>query len=207
MTSRKQQLSLGAFLMATGHHIAAWRHPDAQADAGSNFRHYVALAKWPSKQNSTPSSSPDSVGVRGSYLPSLSRTARSDQFEPLTLLSALAAATEKIGLIGTASTTFNEPYNVARKFASLDLISGGRAGWNLVTSSGNGESENFSLNQHALHEHRYQRAEEFHDVVSGLWDSWEDDTFVRDQETASILNPTSCTSCITKVRIFRCAGR
>jgi len=78
---------------------------------------------------------------------------------------------------------------VARKFASLDLISGGRAGWNLVTSSGNGESENFSLNQHALHEHRYQRAEEFHDVVSGLWDSWEDDTFVRDQENGIYFEP------------------
>lgn len=189
MTSRTRQLSLGAFLMATGHHIAGWRHPQAQADAGSNFRHYVALAKMAEQAKFDAIFVSDSVGVRGSYLPSLSRTARSDQFEPLTLLSALAATTEKIGLIGTVSTTFNEPYNVARKFASLDLISGGRAGWNLVTSSGNGEFENFGLSEHASHEHRYQRAEEFHAVVSGLWDSWEDDTFVRDQQNGIYLEP------------------
>ena len=108
----------------------------------------------------------DAVGVRNTDLPSLSRAARSDHFEPLTLLSALAAVTEKIGLIATVSTTYNEPYHVARKFASLDQISGGRSGWNLVTSSGQGEAQNFNLDEHV--EHAQQRAAEFHDVVLGL---------------------------------------
>src|SRR5450830_132487 len=190
MTSpQPKKISLGAFLMATGHHIAAWRHPEAQADAGSNFRHYIQLAQLAEQAKFDAIFISDSVGVRGSYLPSLSRTARSDQFEPLTLLAALPASTEKIGLIGTVSTTFNEPYNVARKFASLDLISAGRAGWNLVTSSGNGESENFSLNDHTPHEERYERAEEFHQVVTGLWDSWEDDSFVREQENGIYFDP------------------
>jgi FMN-dependent oxidoreductase (nitrilotriacetate monooxygenase family) len=190
MTSpQPKKISLGAFLMATGHHIAAWRHPEAQADAGSNFRHYIQLAQLAERAKFDAIFISDSVGVRGSYLPSLSRTARSDQFEPLTLLSALAASTEKIGLIATVSTTFNEPYNVARKFASLDLISEGRAGWNLVTSSGNGESENFNLSEYTPHEERYERAEEFHDVVTGLWDSWEDDTFVRDQQNGVYFHP------------------
>src|SRR5450830_2047435 len=101
MTSpQAKQISLGAFLMATGHHVAAWRHPEAQADAGSNFRHHIQLAQLAEQAKFDAIFISDSVGVRGSYLPSLSRTARSDQFEPLTLLAALAASTEKIGLIG-----------------------------------------------------------------------------------------------------------
>jgi FMN-dependent oxidoreductase (nitrilotriacetate monooxygenase family) len=129
------------------------------------------------------------VGVRNRDIASLSRTARSDQFEPLTLLSALAAVTERIGLIATASTSFNEPYNIARKFASLDQISGGRAGWNLVTSSGDGEAENFNLLKHIDHALRYERAAEFHQVVTGLWDSWEDDAFLRDKESGQYFDP------------------
>jgi len=123
----------------------------------------------------------DSVSVRDTHLPSLSRTARADHFEPLTLLSALSVVTRHIGLIATVSTTFNEPYNVARKFASLDHLSGGRSGWNLVTSSTETEAHNFSLDQHPDHAVRYERAKEFYDVVAGLWDSWEDDAFIRDK--------------------------
>ena len=143
MTRPPRQIKLGAFLMQTGHHIAAWRHPGAQADAAVNFRHYVDLARRAEAAKF------DAIfrrrGRRAQHRPAfLSRTARSDHFEPLTLLSALAAVTEKIGLIATVSTTYNEPYHVARKFASLDQISGGRSGWNLVTSSGQGEAQNFS---------------------------------------------------------------
>lgn len=184
-----RQLALGAFLMQTGHHIAGWRHPDAQADAGSNFAHYVALARQAEAAKFDAIFISDSVGVRNRDLASLSRTARADQFEPITLLSALAAVTERIGLIGTASTSFNEPYNIARKFASLDQISGGRAGWNLVTSSGDGEAENFNLVKHLDHALRYERAAEFHQVVKGLWDSWEDDAFPRDKESGRYLDP------------------
>ena len=151
MTRPPRQIKLGAFLMQTGHHIAAWRHPGAQADAAVNFRHYVDLARRAEAAKFDAIFLADAVGVRNTDLPSLSRTARSDHFEPLTLLSALAAVTEKIGLIATVSTTYNEPYHVARKFASLDQISGGRSGWNLVTSSGQGEAQNFSLDEHVEH--------------------------------------------------------
>ena len=178
MSRPSRQIKLGAFLMQTGHHIAAWRHPDAQADAPINFRHYADLARRAEAAKFDAVFLADSVGVRNTDLPSLSRTARSDHFEPLTLLSALAAVTEKIGLIATVSTTYNEPYHVARKFASLDHISGGRSGWNLVTSSGQGEAQNFNLDEHVEHARRYARAAEFHDVVLGLWDSWEDDAFL-----------------------------
>lgn len=183
MTSPSRQIKLGAFLMQTGHHIAAWRHPGAQADAGSNFRHYVELARKAEAAKFDAIFLADAVGVRSSELPSLSRTARSDHFEPLTLLAAIAALTQRIGLIATVSTSFNEPFNVARKFASLDQISGGRSGWNLVTSSGTGEAQNFNREAHFEHALRYERAAEFHDVVLGLWDSWEDDSFVRDKDS------------------------
>lgn len=181
MTTSSRQFRLGAFLMQTGHHIAAWRHPDAQADAGRNFRHYVALARLAEAAKFDAIFLADSSGVRSTHLDSLARTARSDFFEPLTLLSALAAVTERIGLIATVSTSFHEPFNVARKFASLDQISEGRAGWNLVTSSGSSEARNFNRDDLPDHAQRYERAAEFHDVVLGLWDSWEDDAFPRDK--------------------------
>ncbi|MEN0119902.1 MAG: LLM class flavin-dependent oxidoreductase [Pseudomonadota bacterium] len=175
--------------MQTGHHIAAWRHPGAQADAGQNIRHYAELARRAEAAKFDAVFLADSVGVRNSDIASLSRTARSDHFEPLTLLSALAMVTERIGLIATVSTTYNEPFHVARKFASLDHISGGRAGWNLVTSSGQGEAQNFNLDEHVEHARRYARAAEFHDVVLGLWDSWEDDAFVRDTRSGVYFDP------------------
>ncbi|MGF6604420.1 hypothetical protein P3T23_009175 [Paraburkholderia sp. GAS448] len=132
-----RRLRVGAFLYPSGHHIAAWRHPEAQADAGVNFRHYVLLAQAAEAAKFDLVFLADGVGTRGDNVDFLSRTAHSyvAQFEPITLLSALAAVTERIGLVGTASTGFNEPYHIARQFASLDHISGGRAGWNLVTSS------------------------------------------------------------------------
>lgn len=180
MARRTDQLRLGAFLYPGGHHIAAWRHPDTQANAGIDFQHYVALARAAEAAKFDLIFLADGVGTRGDDVAFLSRTAHSyqAQFEPITLLSALAAVTERIGLVGTASTSFNEPYHVARKFASLDHISGGRAGWNLVTSSSEYEALNFNRDHHFAHAERYQRAEEFADVVTGLWDSWDDDAFL-----------------------------
>ena len=160
--------------------------PGAQADAAVNFRHYVDLARRAEAAKFDAIFLADAVGVRNTDLPSLSR-ARSDHFEPLTLLSALAAVTEKIGLIATVSTTYNEPYHVARKFASLDQISGGRSGWNLVTSSGQGEAQNFKPGR--TRGARAARAAEFHDVVLGLWDSWEDDAFLRDADSGQYFDP------------------
>ncbi len=188
MSNSPRQFSLGAFLMQTGHHIAGWRHPEAQADAGSNFRHYVELARKAEAAKFDAIFLADAVGVRSTDLRSLARTARSDHFEPLTLLAALAAVTERIGLIATVSTSFNEPFNVARKFASLDQISGGRSGWNLVTSSGGAEARNFNREAHFDHALRYERAAEFHDVVTGVWESWEGDSFVRDKPSGIYLD-------------------
>lgn len=188
MSDTKRQIRLGAFLMQTGHHIAAWRHPDAQADAGISFKHYVQLAQKAEAAKFDTIFFADNVAVRSDNLPALSRTARSDQFEPLTLLSALAAVTDRIGLIATASTSYHEPYNLARKFASLDQISGGRAGWNLVTSATTAEARNFNRDAQFAHADRYRRAAEFHDVVTGLWDSWEDDAFVRDKDSGVYLD-------------------
>ncbi|PXW22911.1 LLM class flavin-dependent oxidoreductase [Paraburkholderia caballeronis] len=191
MSQRTGQLRLGAFLYPTGHHIAAWRHPHSLADAGSNFRHYVQLAQAAEAAKFDLVFLADGSGTRGDNVDFLSRTAHSyvAQFEPLTLLSALAAVTERIGLVGTASTTFNEPYHIARKFASLDHISGGRAGWNLVTSSSEHEAKNFNFDEHLAHARRYERAVEFADVVSGLWDSWDEDAFLRDKDAGRFFDP------------------
>ncbi|WP_420997132.1 LLM class flavin-dependent oxidoreductase [Cupriavidus sp. 30B13] len=191
MAQRSGFLSLGAFLYPSGHHIAAWRHPDAKADAGIDFKHYVALAQAAEAAKFDLIFLADGVGTRGDDVEFLSRTAHSyqAQFEPITLLSALAAVTERIGLVGTASTSFNEPYHIARKFASLDHISGGRAGWNLVTSSSEHEAHNFNREHHFAHADRYERAAEFADVVGGLWNSWEDDAFLRDKASGRYYDP------------------
>ncbi|MEP7456446.1 LLM class flavin-dependent oxidoreductase [Phyllobacterium sp. SB3] len=192
MGKRQGQLKLGAFLYPTGHHIAAWRHPQAQADAGSNFAHYAELARIAESAKFDLIFVADGVGTRGTDTEALSRTAQRyvAQFEPLTLLSALAAVTKQIGFVATASTTYNEPYHIARKFASLDHISGGRAGWNLVTSSSEDEARNFNRDYHLAHAERYERAEEFADVVVGLWDTWEEDAFLRDKESGIFYDPS-----------------
>ncbi|HEY6609894.1 MAG TPA: LLM class flavin-dependent oxidoreductase, partial [Pseudomonas sp.] len=179
----KRQLSLNAFLMATGHHIAAWRHPEVPAGAEVDFREYLRVARLAEAAKFDAVFVADGVAANfgSGSLEAASRNARASFLEPFTLLSALAAVTERIGLIGTVSTTFNEPYHLARKFASLDWISNGRAGWNQVTSNTLAEAQNFNRDEHLEHALRYERAGEFLDVVKGLWDSWEDDAFVCDQ--------------------------
>ncbi len=180
-------LSLGAFLMATGHHVSAWRHPDVPANGGLDFRLYKRLAQVAEAAKFDALFVADSVAAPTGDI--ASRMARSDHFEPLTLLSALAAVTERIGLVGTVTTSYNEPYHVARKFASLDHISEGRAGWNLVTSDAAAEALNFNRQEHFGHAERYARAREFHAVVTGLWDSWEDDAFTRDKASGQYYDP------------------
>ncbi|WP_060481869.1 LLM class flavin-dependent oxidoreductase [Pseudomonas sp. NBRC 111119] len=173
-----RRMSLGAFLMATGHHVAAWRHPQVPADP-LDFAIYRRTAQIAEAACFDALFVADSVAAPAEPWASLS--ARSVYFEPLTLLSALSAVTERIGLIATATTSYNEPYHVARKFASLDHLSAGRAGWNLVTSDAAAEAGNFGLEAHISHAERYARAREFQQVVQGLWDSWADDAFVRDK--------------------------
>ncbi|WP_320777277.1 LLM class flavin-dependent oxidoreductase [Streptomyces sp. CRN 30] len=184
-------MRLGAFLYPAGYHVAAWRHPDVPADAGMNFAHYTELARTAERGLFDFLFLPDSSAMRGADMTELSRTAIRyvAQFEPLTLLGALAAVTERIGLTATVSSTYNEPYHTARMVASLDHISGGRAGWNLVTSQNPYEAYNFGLPEHPDHAARYHRAQEFATVVKGLWDTWHDDAWVRDKAAGQYFVP------------------
>src|SRR5581483_428727 len=182
--SSKGQMRLGAFFNPTGHHVASWRHPRAQADAGINFQHYLEITCTAERAKFDMVFLADNLGVRQAHIEALSRSAQYiANFEPITLLSALATHTSHIGLVATASTSYNEPFHVARKFASLDHLSNGRAGWNLVTSGQENEARNFSRERHYEHGERYDRAREFARVVMGLWDTWDDDAFVRDKDT------------------------
>ena len=187
---RGEQMRLGAFFHPTGNHVAAWLHPEAQIDAGSNFRHYAEIAQTAERGKFDLMFVADAVAVRDGKLAALSRWPQyMAYFDPLTLLPALAAVTTRIGLVATATTSYNEPYHIARKFASLDLISGGRAGWNVVTSSNVSEAYNFGREAHYEHGERYDRAIEFVEVVKGLWDSWDDDAFIRDRASGRYFDP------------------
>jgi N-acetyl-S-(2-succino)cysteine monooxygenase len=185
-----EQLRLGAFFNPTGHHVASWRHPQSQADAGINFEHYAEIARTAERAKMDMVFLADNISVREAHPEALARSAQYiANMEPITLLSALAAVTTRIGLVATASTSYNEPYHVARKFASIDHISKGRAGWNLVTSGQAADAYNFSRDEHYEHGVRYRRAREFAQVVIGLWDSWDDDAFIRDKQSGIFLDP------------------
>ncbi|MFE5213428.1 MULTISPECIES: LLM class flavin-dependent oxidoreductase [unclassified Streptomyces] len=171
-----RQLHLNAFLMNTGHHEASWRLPESDPYAHTDLAHYVHLARIAER------GAFDSLFLAdGPQLWNNLAQRPAGALEPLTLLTALATATEHIGLIATASTSYNSPYNLARRFASLDIISGGRAGWNIVTTAGAEAARNFGLDAEPAHAERYARAAEFLDVSLKLWDSWEDDTIVADK--------------------------
>src|SRR6202790_370803 len=188
--SGKGQMRLGAFFNPTGHHVASWRHPRAQADAGINFQHYLAITRTAERAKFDMVFLADNVCVRDAKMEALSRSAQYiPNSDPLPLLSALAPLTSQIGLVATASTSYNEPFHVARKFASLDHLSGGAAGWNLVKFGQAAETRNFSRDKHYLHGERYERAREFAQIVIGLWDSWDDDAFIRDKETGQFFDP------------------
>ncbi|MBZ9967477.1 LLM class flavin-dependent oxidoreductase [Mesorhizobium sp. BR1-1-2] len=167
MTAR--QMKLGAFLWATGHHIAAWRHPKAHVKAGIDIDHYIALARTAEAAKFDLLFCEDAAGLREADVNIASQTSRSIGFEPISLLSALAVQTSRIGLVSTASTSYNEPYGLARAFLSLDHLSGGRAGWNLVTSASPIEAANFGATGLRPHADRYERAREFARVVTALW--------------------------------------
>ncbi|RTM06397.1 MAG: LLM class flavin-dependent oxidoreductase [Hyphomicrobiales bacterium] len=167
MTAR--QMRLGLFLWATGHHIAAWRHRDAHVTAGIDIDHYIQLARRAEAAKFDMVFCEDAAGLREANVQIASQTSRSIGFEPISLLSALAVQTERVGLVSTASTSYNEPYGLVRTFASLDSLSGGRAGWNLVTSASPIEAANFGATGLRPHADRYARAREFATVVAGLW--------------------------------------
>jgi FMN-dependent oxidoreductase (nitrilotriacetate monooxygenase family) len=190
MTTEDRQLKLGAFIMATGHHIAAWRHPVSDADAGHSIDHYRGLAETAERGKFDLVFVADSpAGWDGDKDPETrSRVSHSAHFEPVTLWSALSQVTQKIGFVATASTTYEDPYLLARKFASLDHISKGRAAWNVVTT-GADVSKNFSIAGHPAHANRYERAEEVVDLVLDLWDSYEDEALIRDKQSGIFLDP------------------
>ncbi|MEC5387495.1 LLM class flavin-dependent oxidoreductase [Uliginosibacterium sp. H3] len=188
MSERK--LRLGAFIMATGHHIAAWRHPGSQVDSGVNIDHYIEVAKTAERGLFDQVFVADTPGLREQGdREAFSRQGRVSYFEPVTLWSALAVATKHIGFVATASTTYEDPFLLARKFASLDHISKGRAAWNVVTTGADNVYGNFGLDKHPDPEVRYEQAHEFVDVVKGLWDSYEDDAFIRNAETGVYFDP------------------
>lgn len=170
-------------------HTGAWRYPGAVPDANFNFPLIRRLAQKLEAAKFDAFFMADHLAVLNMPLDALKRSHTVTSFEPFTLLSALATATERIGLVATASTTYDEPYHVARRFASLDHISAGRAGWNIVTTGNPETSHNFGSEAHVQHATRYARAREFYDVVTGLWDSWADDAFVRDVESGVFFDP------------------
>src|SRR4051812_908142 len=184
-------LKLSVFMSPTGGHAGGWRHPDAIIDAGFNYDRWVELAKIIERGKLDMMFLADGNGVNGienRELLSRNPVTRPVVIEPVSLLSALATATSRVGLVATATTTYDEPYSVARRYAALDWISKGRAGWNVVTSSNPEDAKNFSRDQHVEHGDRYERAGEFVDVVKDLWDSWADDAFVLDKESGIFLD-------------------
>lgn len=184
-------LKLSVFMSPTGGHAGGWRHPDAVIDAGFNYDRWVEFAQLIERGKLDMLFLADGNGVNGIENPALlSRNpiTRPVVIEPVSLLSALATATSRVGLVATATTTYDQPFSVARRYAALDWLSKGRAGWNVVTSSNAEDAKNFSRDQHVEHNDRYERAGEFVDVVKDLWDSWADDAFVLDKESGVFLD-------------------
>jgi len=178
MSSSDRQLTLNLFIYPGGHHEAAWRYKESEPKRVLDIGYYQELARRAEAAKF------DAIFFAdGPSLPENVRYSSRLRFEPITWLAAIAAATSRIGLIATASTTYTEPYNLARLFASLDHISHGRAGWNIVTTSDAGAAQNFGLPEHPPHADRYETAREFLEVVTKLWDSWEDDALVADAQS------------------------
>ncbi|HTR86383.1 MAG TPA: LLM class flavin-dependent oxidoreductase [Reyranella sp.] len=186
MTTARRQLRFGAFFSVPSCHPTGWRHPEAICETDLSFKHLVDMARMAERGKLDCLFFQDSVAIPGSTAvyggqPFRVKSGRQAHIEPVSAIAALGVLTKHIGLISTCTTSYNEPYNVARRFLTIDHISGGRAGWNLVTSQAEDEAVNFGRDQHFEHGIRYERASEFHDVVVGLWDSWEDDAFLRDK--------------------------
>ncbi|MGO4538533.1 LLM class flavin-dependent oxidoreductase [Paenibacillus sp. 2TAB19] len=185
MAKKRKSIKFGAIIHGVGGNISAWRHPEVPADASVNLNFYKRQAQ------TAEAGKFDLVFIAdGLYINEKSIPHFLNRFEPITILSALAAVTSKIGLVGTLSSSYAEPFTVARQFGSLDHISGGRAGWNVVTSPLEGSANNYSKIEHPTHDERYKIAEEFLEVTRGLWDSWEDDAFVRDKEAGVFFDPS-----------------
>src|ERR1700728_4010846 len=187
--SGSRQLRLGAFMRPVGIHTGWWRYPGAWPDANFNLQHLIRFAQKLEQGRFDAWFMADHLAVLNMPMAALKRSATVTSFDPLTLLPVLSQHTKHLGLIATASTTFEPAYTIARRFASLDHISEGRAGWNLVTTSNPDAALNFGMDEQMEHGERYRRAREFYDVVTGLWDSWADDAFIRDAASGLYFDP------------------
>lgn len=191
MKSRKIVLGCGVFSLPTGFHPSSWRQPKVTRGAATNIKHYVTLAQIAERGFFDLFFVADTPAAKTAKLEILTKNPTyMNMLEPLTLLSALAVTTSHIGLGATVSTSFYEPFNLARQIASIDHISNGRVAWNVVTSASDDAARNFGLDRLPPHDERYQRAEEFFKVVTSLWDSWEDDAFIEDPGTGRLFDPT-----------------
>ena len=199
MSSTHRQMHLGVFVLGTGNHIAGWRYPGA-ADSFVRLDVVQQIARTAERGKFDLLFVGDGLSAQMGAHPSFLV-----RFEPLTMLAALAGTTTHVGLGGTASTTYNEPYNLARQFASLDHLTSGRAAWNAVTSSEPGAGPNFGR-EHPRHDARYEVAEEFVDVVRGLWDCWDDDAVVADRATGLYVDPSKVRTLNHKGRFFQVKG-
>ncbi len=199
--AEQRQLRLGTILHGASGNMSAWRHPAAVADASINFDFVKETARL------AEAGKLDFLFVAdGLYINEKSIPHFLNRFEPLTVLSALASVTEHLGLVGTLSTSYSEPFTAARQFASLDHLSGGRAGWNVVTSPLEGSAKNFSRARHPDHALRYRIADEYLRVVKGLWDSWEADAFVRNKASGEFFNPAKLHTLDHRGDFFHVAG-
>ncbi|GAB7532899.1 LLM class flavin-dependent oxidoreductase [Pseudomonas sp. 3A(2025)] len=199
--SKQRHLKLGAMIHGVGHGWGEWRHADAQPDASVNFGFYKQQARLAEDAKFDFVFIADSLHIHEKSSPHYL-----NRFEPLTILSALAATTEHIGLVATVTVSYTEPFQVARQFASLDHISGGRAGWNIVTSWLSGTADNFGKSEHPPHATRYRIAKEHVSVVKGLWDSWEDDAFTRNKQTGEFFAPNKLHALNHQGEFFKVKG-
>jgi FMN-dependent oxidoreductase (nitrilotriacetate monooxygenase family) len=196
----QKHVTFGIMLQGPGGHMNAWKHPSVPADASTNLNFFVKTARKAEESGIAFAFVADGLYINEQSIPHFL-----NRFEPLTILSALAAFTTKLGLVGTVSTSYSDPFTIARQFASLDLISGGRAGWNAVTSPLEGSGRNYSR-EHPEHELRYEIADEYLDATKGLWDSWDDDAFPRNRETGVYADKTKLHRLNHKGRFFRIEG-
>jgi FMN-dependent oxidoreductase (nitrilotriacetate monooxygenase family) len=183
-TAPRRQLHLNVNILHSGFVPSAWRLPESEPWAFADIQHYIRTAQIA-----------EAAKLDAIFLADNAAIVDQIHFRPITaleptiVLACVAAATTHIGLIATASTSYNEPYNIARRFATLDHVSGGRAGWNMVTTADLPSARNFGLDATPDHSKRYARASEFTDIVKALWDSWEDDAFVGNKATGSFIDP------------------
>ncbi|PKG23311.1 LLM class flavin-dependent oxidoreductase [Niallia nealsonii] len=199
--SHKKSIPFGVMLHGPGGHMNAWKDPAVPADASVNIKYYQDIAQKAESAGFTFAFVADGLYINKKSIPHFL-----NRFEPITILSALATATTKLGLVGTVSTTYSEPFTIARQFASLDKISGGRAGWNVVTSPLEGSALNYNKGEHPKHALRYEIADEYLQVAKGLWDSWEDDAFVRNRKTGQFFDGTKLHKLNHNGRFFAVEG-